>query len=63
MYRPNSHFFACYNVTLSPVPMVLCYDKNTIWFFVSAPHKYYIGFRYAHPLTEDAIEEMYRYVI
>ncbi len=25
-----------------------------------APHKFYIGFRYAHPLTEDAIEEMYR---
>ncbi|XP_053264886.1 ferrochelatase, mitochondrial isoform X1 [Podarcis raffonei] len=24
----------------------------------SAPHKYYIGFRYVHPLTEEAIEEM-----
>jgi len=24
----------------------------------SAPHKFYIGFRYAHPLTEDAIEQM-----
>lgn len=26
----------------------------------SAPHKFYIGFRYAHPLTEDTIEEMAR---
>lgn len=24
----------------------------------AAPHKYYIGFRYVHPLTEEAIEEM-----
>lgn len=24
----------------------------------SAPHKFYIGFRYVHPLTEYAIEEM-----
>ncbi|XP_040435593.1 ferrochelatase, mitochondrial isoform X1 [Falco naumanni] len=24
----------------------------------TAPHKYYIGFRYVHPLTEEAIEEM-----
>ncbi|XP_053557119.1 ferrochelatase, mitochondrial [Bombina bombina] len=24
----------------------------------TAPHKYYIGFRYVHPLTEAAIEEM-----
>lgn len=23
-----------------------------------APHKYYIGFRYVHPLTEEAIELM-----
>ena len=23
-----------------------------------APHKFYIGFRYVHPLTEEAIEEM-----
>ncbi|XP_075041025.1 ferrochelatase, mitochondrial [Mixophyes fleayi] len=26
----------------------------------TAPHKYYIGFRYVHPLTEAAIEEMER---
>lgn len=26
----------------------------------SAPHKFYVGFRYAHPLTEDALEEMER---
>ncbi|XP_032166201.1 ferrochelatase, mitochondrial isoform X3 [Mustela erminea] len=26
----------------------------------TAPHKYYIGFRYVHPLTEEAIEEMER---
>ena len=24
----------------------------------TAPHKFYIGFRYAHPLTEDAIDQM-----
>ncbi|XP_051536942.1 ferrochelatase, mitochondrial isoform X1 [Myxocyprinus asiaticus] len=24
----------------------------------TAPHKFYIGFRYVHPLTEDAIEQM-----
>lgn len=28
--------------------------------FLIAPHKYYIGFRYVHPLTEEAIEEMER---
>lgn len=27
---------------------------------LAAPHKYYIGFRYVHPLTEEAIEEMER---
>ncbi|XP_047621546.1 ferrochelatase, mitochondrial isoform X2 [Phacochoerus africanus] len=26
----------------------------------TAPHKYYIGFRYVHPLTEEAIQEMER---
>lgn len=26
--------------------------------FSAAPHKFYIGFRYVHPLTEEAIEEM-----
>ena len=26
--------------------------------FVIAPHKCYIGFRYAHPLTEDTLEEI-----
>uniref|UniRef100_H3CP78 Ferrochelatase n=1 Tax=Tetraodon nigroviridis TaxID=99883 RepID=H3CP78_TETNG len=26
----------------------------------TAPHKFYIGFRYVHPLTENAIEEMER---
>ncbi|MGH0164718.1 UNVERIFIED_CONTAM: hypothetical protein FKN15_047828 [Acipenser sinensis] len=26
----------------------------------TAPHKFYIGFRYVHPLTEEAIEEMER---
>lgn len=28
----------------------------------TAPHKYYVGFRYANPLTEDTIEEMERFV-
>ena len=27
----------------------------------TAPHKFYIGFRYAHPLTEDALDQMERY--
>ena len=26
----------------------------------SGPHKFYVGFRYAHPLTEDAIDQMER---
>lgn len=26
----------------------------------SAPHKFYMGFRYAHPLTEDTIQQMAR---
>ena len=26
----------------------------------TAPHKFYVGFRYAHPLTEDALDEMER---
>lgn len=28
----------------------------------TAPHKFYVGFRYAHPLTEDALDLMERYV-
>ncbi len=28
----------------------------------TAPHKFYIGFRYANPLTEDAIDQMERFV-
>ena len=27
----------------------------------TAPHKHYIGFRYAHPLTEDALDQMTRF--
>ncbi len=26
----------------------------------TAPHKFYVGFRYANPLTEDAIDQMER---
>ena len=26
------------------------------FFSFTAPHKYYIGFRYVHPLTEEAID-------
>lgn len=26
----------------------------------TAPHKHFVGFRYAHPLTEDALDEMER---
>lgn len=29
----------------------------------TAPHKHYIGFRYAEPLTEATIEEMERLVL
>lgn len=29
----------------------------------TAPHKYYVGFRYAHPLTEDALDQMIRFAI
>ncbi len=36
---------------------------NACMLLIAAPHKFYVGFRYAHPLTEDAIEEMYRFVI
>lgn len=28
----------------------------------TAPHKHYIGFRYADPLTEDTIDQMERWV-
>lgn len=31
---------------------------NNVSSVSSAPHKFYIGFRYVHPLTEDAIKEM-----
>jgi ferrochelatase len=29
----------------------------------TAPHKFYVGFRYVNPLTEEAIEEMERWVL
>lgn len=29
-------------------------------FVFAAPHKYYIGFRYVKPLTEDTVAEMER---
>lgn len=29
----------------------------------SAPHKAYVGFRYANPLTEDTLEQMERYSV
>ena len=28
----------------------------------SAPHRHYIGFRYAHPLTEESIQKMERFI-
>ena len=28
----------------------------------TAPHKHYVGFRYAHPLTEDSLDQMERCV-
>jgi len=30
---------------------------------VTAPHKFYVGFRYVNPLTEDAVEQMERQVL
>ena len=29
----------------------------------SAPHKHYVGFRYARPLTDEALQQMEEYVI
>ena len=29
----------------------------------TAPHKHYIGFRYAHPLTEEALDQMARFAV
>ena len=33
------------------------YTKDST-ILISAPHKFYIGFRYVNPLTEDSIEQM-----
>jgi ferrochelatase len=30
---------------------------------ITAPHKFYVGFRYVHPLTEEAIDSMEWYTI
>ena len=30
--------------------------------FFLAPHKFYIGFRYVNPLTEDTLDQMERYL-
>lgn len=32
------------------------------FFYPVAPHKFYIGFRYVNPLTEDTIDQMERQV-
>lgn len=37
-------------------------NNSHLYYVISAPHKFYVGFRYVHPLTEEAIEEMERYV-
>jgi len=29
---------------------------------VSAPHKFYIAFRYVHPFTEESLEQLERFV-
>ena len=33
-----------------------------VFFYLVAPHKFYIGFRYVNPLTEDTIDQMERQV-
>ena len=33
-----------------------------VFFYLVAPHKFYIGFRYVNPLTEDTIDKMERQV-
>ena len=35
---------------------------NISVYSVPAPHKFYIGFRYVHPSTEDALEQLERLV-
>lgn len=30
-------------------------------FMITAPHKFYVGFRYANPLTEDSLDQMEKY--
>lgn len=42
------------------VPVLLVFLLVHYAAFSLAPHKFYIGFRYVHPLTEEAIEEMER---
>ena len=35
---------------------------QVFFFHLVAPHKFYIGFRYVNPLTEDTIDQMERQV-
>ena len=35
--------------------------SNLKKFAFSAPHKFYIGFRYVNPMTEYSIEQMEKY--
>ena len=44
---------------------VVQYGELDSWylFLFLAPHKFYIGFRYADPLTEETIDQMEKYVV
>ena len=35
-----------------------CLNDKTLFFGPLAPHKHYVGFRYAAPLTEDTLVEI-----
>ena len=44
------------------IQIILFNWKFCMFHKIIAPHKYYIGFRYAKPLTEMAIEQMEKWI-
>ena len=49
-------------IKCNPPVQDMCQYCITLCCLVSAPHKFYIGFRYVHPSTEEALEELERLV-
>ena len=48
-------------ILLSKVINAAAFNTVTLFMCVcvsTAPHKFYVGFRYAHPLTEDSLDQM-----